>query len=186
MASLGYNAFRITVHGFVRFHIYNGYLLNIDLYFNVSVWLWTTYTYGFGIKEYVPSVIFHQQKVMCHVRQDGGNSCCFNSLAPGKFEWNFRHVIFKKILVIYACDISCEIALIWMSLDFTDDQSTLVQVMAWCRQATSHYLSQCWPRSLLPYDITWPQWVKSCLCGLFFIMFYGLIFYGLYLTPMMK
>ena len=26
--------------------------------------------------------------------------------------------------------------------------STLVQVMAWCRQATSHYLSQCWPKSL--------------------------------------
>ena len=24
----------------------------------------------------------------------------FNSLAPGKFEWNFRHVIFKQILVI--------------------------------------------------------------------------------------
>ena len=23
-----------------------------------------------------------------------------NSLAPGKFEWNFRHVIFKQILVI--------------------------------------------------------------------------------------
>ena len=23
----------------------------------------------------------------------------FNSLAPGKFEWNFRHVIFKQILV---------------------------------------------------------------------------------------
>ena len=41
--------------------------------------------------------------------------------------------------------ISSEIALIWMSLDFTDDQSTLVQVMAWCRQATSHYLSQCRP-----------------------------------------
>ena len=32
-----------------------------------------------------------------------------------------------------------------MSLDFTDDKSTLAQVMAWCRQATSHYLSQCWP-----------------------------------------
>ena len=27
------------------------------------------------------------------------------------------------------------------------DKSTLVQVMAWCRQATSHYLSQCWPIS---------------------------------------
>ena len=83
-----------------------------------------------------------------------------NSLAPGKFEWNFRHVIFKQILVIDGWGISCEIALIWMSLDFTDDQSTLVQVMAWCRQATSHYLSQCWPRSLSPYGVTGPQWVN--------------------------
>ena len=56
--------------------------------------------------------------------------------------------------------ISCEIALIWMSLDLTDDQSTLVQVMAWCHQATSHYLSQCWPRSLSPYGVTRPQWVN--------------------------
>ena len=56
-----------------------------------------------------------------------------------------------------------------------------VQVMAWCRQATthylsqcclsqccqccltapSHYLSQCWPRSLSPYGVTRPQWVES-------------------------
>ena len=42
----------------------------------------------------------------------------------------------------------------------TDHLSTLVQVMAWCRQATSHYLSQCWPTSMLPYDITRPQWVN--------------------------
>ena len=85
-------------------------------------------------------------------------------LAPGKFEWNCRHVIFKQILVIDDWGISCEIALIWMSLDFTDDQSTLVQVMAWCRQATSHYLSQCWPRSLSPYGVTRPQWVNSHPC----------------------
>ena len=26
----------------------------------------------------------------------------------------------------------------------TNEKPTLVQVMAWCRQATSHYLSQCW------------------------------------------
>ena len=48
-----------------------------------------------------------------------------------------------------------------MSLDFRDDQSTLVQLMAWCRQAASHYLSQCWPRPLSPYDVTRPQWVNS-------------------------
>ena len=83
-----------------------------------------------------------------------------NSLAPGKFEWNFRHAIFKQILVIDGWGITCEIALIWISLDFADDPSTLVQVMAWCRQATSHYLSQCWPRSLSPYGITRPQWVN--------------------------
>ena len=32
--------------------------------------------------------------------------------------------------------------------------------MAWCCQATSHYLSQCWPRSLSSYGVTRPQWVK--------------------------
>ena len=46
----------------------------------------------------------------------------------------------------------------WMSLNPTDDKSTLVQVMACCRQATSHYLIQCWPRSMLPYGVTRPQW----------------------------
>ena len=58
-------------------------------------------------------------------------------------------------------DISCEIALKWMPLDLTDDKSTLVQVMAWCHQAPSHYLSQCWPRSLSPYGVTRPQWVNG-------------------------
>ena len=82
-----------------------------------------------------------------------------NSLAPGKFEWTFRYVIFQGILVIDGQGISWEIALIWMSVDFTDDQSTLVQVMAWCCQATSHYLSQCWPRSMSLNGITRPQWV---------------------------
>ena len=41
-----------------------------------------------------------------------------------------------------------------MSLDFADDQSTLAQVTAWCHQATSHYLSQCWHRFLSPYGVT--------------------------------
>ena len=50
----------------------------------------------------------------------------FSSLAPGKFEWHFKYVILKQILVTDGWGISCEIALIWMSLDFTDDQSTLV------------------------------------------------------------
>ena len=85
----------------------------------------------------------------------------FNSLAPGKFLSNLRHVIFKQILVIDGWGISCEIALIWMSLNLPNDKSTLDQVMAWCRQATSHYLSQCWPRSMSPNGVTMPQGLKA-------------------------
>ena len=33
---------------------------------------------------------------------------------------------------------------------------TLALVMAWCCQATSHYLNQRWRRSLMPYDVTRP------------------------------
>ena len=48
-----------------------------------------------------------------------------------------------------------------MLQNLSDDKSTLVQVMAWCHQATSHYLNQCWPRSPTPYGITRPQWVNT-------------------------
>ena len=30
-----------------------------------------------------------------------------------------------------------------------------------CRQATSHYLSQCCPGSISPYSVTKPEWVKK-------------------------
>ena len=59
------------------------------------------------------------------------------------------------------CDISSAMAIRLTSWDLGDDKSTLVQVMAWCRQATSHYPKQCWPRSLPPYGVTGPQWVKA-------------------------
>ena len=32
--------------------------------------------------------------------------------------------------------------------------------MAWCRHASSHYLSQWWSRSMSPCGVTKPQWVK--------------------------
>ena len=49
----------------------------------------------------------------------------------------------------------------WDKWDLTDDKSILVQVMAWCHQAPSHYLSQCWPSSMSRYGVTRPQWVKK-------------------------
>ena len=33
----------------------------------------------------------------------------------------------------------------------------MVHIPAWCHQATSHYLSQYWPRSVSPYEVTRQQ-----------------------------
>ena len=35
--------------------------------------------------------------------------------------------------------------------------------MAWCHQATSHYLSQYWPSSVSPYGVTRLQWENSLI-----------------------
>ena len=43
-----------------------------------------------------------------------------NSLAPGRFQFNFRLVIFKLILMNGGWGISYEIALRWMPQDLTD------------------------------------------------------------------
>ena len=84
-----------------------------------------------------------------------------NSLAFGKCGNNFKIVISNSILQIDILSISCEIALRRMPQNPFDDKSTLVKVMAWCCQATSHYLNQLWPRFMSPYGITRPQWVNK-------------------------
>ena len=82
-----------------------------------------------------------------------------------KWFWIFKYYLLNS-LSPDGWDISCEIATIkWMALNLPDKSSTLVQVMAWCHQATNHYLSLCWPWSMFWYDITRPQWVThSTLC----------------------
>ena len=67
-------------------------------------------------------------------------------------------------------------------MGFADDKSTLVQVMAWCRQTTSHYLSQCWPSSMSPYGVIRPQWVNIQLLDYKLSMWnsnYGVFFHKL-------
>ena len=101
-------------------------------------------------------------------RYVGGGSASaehINSLATGRPRCLFKTAIFNLVLLIGIFTLSNDNALRWMPRDLTDDKSTLVQVMAWCIQATSHYLRQCWPRSLSPYGITRPQWVKFWQCN---------------------
>ena len=91
---------------------------------------------------------------------EAGHGCLINSMSPGRCEWKFWLIIFMLNLVINGWGISCEITLRWMSLNLADNKSTLVQVMARCRQATSHYLILCWLRSMSPYGVSRPLWVK--------------------------
>ena len=67
---------------------------------------------------------------------------------------NWNEIIFKIILATDGRWFSCELSLKWRPLDLTVDKSTLVQVIAWCYQVTSHYLSPCWLRSMLLYHYT--------------------------------
>ena len=89
-----------------------------------------------------------------------------NSLAPGRPRCHFKTAIFNLVLLIGIFTSSNDNPLRWVPWDLTDDKSTLVQVMAWHRQATSHYLSQCWPSSMSPYGVTRPQWVNTILTAI--------------------
>ena len=81
-----------------------------------------------------------------------------NSFVPGRCGTNFKSLIVRLIIQNGSWGTRWEIALRWMPQNFTDEKSTLVQVMAWCRQVTSHYLIQCWQQA-----ITWSN-VDSDLC----------------------
>ena len=103
----------------------------------------------------------------------------FNSLAPGGFQINFRYVTFKLTLGNGGWGMSHEIVLRWMPLDLTDDMSTLLLLMAWCCQVTSHYLSQCWPISMSPNGVTRPKWVNfpgQRYRHLLFLIFYDFFY----------
>ena len=76
-----------------------------------------------------------------------------NSLALGRCGCNLILLIFKLI-----SKFSWEFPVTLASGEC--HKNLLVQVMTWCFQATSHYLSQCWPRSVSPYGATRPQWDK--------------------------
>ena len=111
-----------------------------------------------------------------HSNDPCGIKLLINTLATGRFQRNFRKVIFQLILVIDGWSISCKIVLKWMPMDLTDGKSTLVQVMAWCRQATGYYLTQCWPKPMSPYGINRPQCVNTMrpfadsICKCIFLM----------------
>ena len=87
----------------------------------------------------------------------------YNSLTPGKHGYNLKCVIAEQMSWINFISTSCEILHWWMTLTTFDDKCTLVQVTAWCHQATNHNLGQSWSKSMFPYGFIRPQWVKSLI-----------------------
>ena len=63
-------------------------------------------------------------------------------VGPRLCDSNFKSILFKLILQIRSLGTTCEIALRWMPQNLTNEKSKLVQVLAWCHQATSPYPSE--------------------------------------------
>ena len=66
---------------------------------------------------------------------------------------DFKIAIFNLVSLIGISGSAYDNTFRWMPQD-EDDKSLLVQVMAWCCQATRHYLKLCWPK-LYCHHITW-------------------------------
>ena len=71
-----------------------------------------------------------------------------NLWIPGWCGTMFYCILLKFIIQNSSLGTRYETALRWMPQNLSDEKSILVQVMAWCCQELSHYLSQCWPRSM--------------------------------------
>ena len=71
-----------------------------------------------------------------------------NSLAPGRCGSNFKSINLKLIIQNSSLGTPCKIALMWMSQNLNNEKYPLVQINAWCYQATRHHLSQWWPRTM--------------------------------------
>ena len=94
--------------------------------------------------------------------QAGTMDKMINSSAPTRFEWNFRWFssqfqwLMAELSLVKLPSDECH----WTLLN----KSSLVQVMAWCYQATSRYLIQCWPRSMSPMASLGHNELTSATC----------------------
>ena len=80
--------------------------------------------------------------------------------APGRYVSKFKNIISENMLRIKFMKPFCE--------SNFDDRSTLVQAMARYRQASSHYLHQCWRRTMRPNGVTRSQRIKWDAAGILF------------------
>ena len=125
-----------------------------------------TLAHGRSLIYFIPNSHLHRTTISCPptwiYRKYTVYSCFVNSLAPGRCGCNFESAIFEHMSRVKFISTFSKIVLRWMPQNICDDKSTLVQVMARCREATSHYLNQR-PRSVSSNGITKPQGVKTIM-----------------------
>ena len=66
-------------------------------------------------------------------------------------EWGAEGLIVGHCCVYRCTNCQCLIVEFWLSP--VDDKSSQVEIFDWCRQAASHCLCQCWPKSMPPYGV---------------------------------
>ena len=65
-----------------------------------------------------------------------------NSVVPGRFNFQTNLLDWYHEYFLGNCSHV-------NAMESIGGKSTFVQVMAWCHQVTSHYMSQCWPRFMM-------------------------------------
>ena len=116
-------------------HLRFSYSRNIHQNYNifVSVLQWLCPITGYTLFQW-----FSLLSQWCFWLVDQTSSVIWvNSLTPWRFQWNQVNLVIDGWV--------CHMKLLSRDhhLTFSNDRSKLVQLMAWCGQATSHYLTQC-------------------------------------------
>ena len=109
-------------------------------------------------------VIYHKIKpiilISFNSKPRARHAVYLQNMAPGRCGSKFDNITFILLIQNSSLGVQWEIALWWMPQKLAKEKSTLLQVMACCLTAPSHYLNHCEPRSLWPYCITSPQYPR--------------------------
>ena len=85
----------------------------------------------------------------------------WSTLCPLKMWHCHQYIIFKRIVVITFTNNSGVTSFGGIADDPTDDESSLVQIMVWCRQASSLCLELCWEDKHVRHIISSSKWEAS-------------------------
>ena len=80
------------------------------------------------------------------------------------FKCIFENENVQMLFSDWSLDHSTGIVIMGMLWGNNDGKPSLVLEMAWCHQATSHCMDQCWQRPMTPYGVTRPQLVNWFWC----------------------